>query len=115
MAAPRKSRAAPPAQGSGKSGSIRLPREPKGRRAQFYPDPAIDQLLAIVVALTGELSVALDRIDTLERVLAARGVIGPCDVEAWVPDETASSERARRREELIERVFQVLSQYAQAG
>jgi hypothetical protein len=90
----------------------RLPRDPKGRRAQFYPDPAIDQLMAIAVALTAEVSVAFDRIDTLERLLAARGVVGAADVEAWQPDAEAAAERARRREALIERVFQVLSQYA---
>jgi hypothetical protein len=91
----------------------RLPRDPKGGRAQFYPDPGIDQLMAIVVALTAEVSVAFDRIDTLERLLAGRGVLARGDVEAWQPDGEASAERARRREELIERVFQVLSQYAQ--
>lgn len=90
----------------------RLPREPKGTRAQFYPDPAIDQLMAIVTALTAEVSVAFDRLDTLERLLAERGVVGPADVEAWRPDPTAAAERAKRREALIERVFQVLSQYA---
>lgn len=95
--------------------ATRLPRDPKGRRAQFYPDPAIDQLMAIVVALTAEVSVAFDRIDTLERLLAARGVLGAADVETWQPDPAAGAERARRREELIERVFQVLSQYAQDG
>jgi hypothetical protein len=93
----------------------RLPRDPKGRRAQFYPDPAIDQLMAIVTALTAEVSVAFDRIDTLERLLATRGVLDSAAVEAWQPDAEATAERARRREELIERVFQVLSQYAQGG
>ncbi len=92
---------------------MRLPRDPKGRRAQFYPDPAIDQLMAIVVALTGELSVAFDRLDTLERLLESRGVLGPADVEAWEPCPAAAAARNRRREELIERVFQVLSQYAE--
>ena len=99
----------------GAAPAVRLPREPKGRRAQFYPDPAVDQLMAIVVALTAEVSVAFDRIDTLERLLEERGVIGGCDVEAWQPDATASAERARRQEELIGRVFQVLSQYARGA
>lgn len=91
----------------------RLPRDPKGKRAQFYPDPAIDQLMAIVTALTAEVSVAFDRLDTLERLLAERGVLSPSDVETWQPDPAAAAERAARREALIERVFQVLSQYAQ--
>ena len=111
---PAKSRRRPAKpRGAAPRGSIRLPRDPKGRRAQFYPDPAIDQLMAIVVALTGELSVAFDRLDTLERLLESRGVLRPADVEAWEPDPAAAAVRNRRREELIERVFQVLSQYAE--
>ncbi len=116
MAASRK----PPAKRRGREAvaaevAVRLPRDPKGRRAQFYPDPAVDQLMAIVVALTAEVSVAFDRIDTLERLLAARGVIDAGDLEAWQPDERAEAERARRREELIERVFLVLGQYARGA
>lgn len=113
-----KTRARPKAKSKSTSESAppaRLPRDPKGRRAQFYADPAVDQLMAIAVALTAEVSVAFDRIDTLERLLAARGVVGAADVEAWQPDAEAAAERARRREALIERVFQVLSQYARGS
>jgi hypothetical protein len=94
---------------------VRLPRDPKGRRAQFYEDPVIDQLWAIVLALTAEVSVAFDRIDTLERLLARAGALSPGDVDGFQPDEAASEERNRRREALIQRVFQVLSQYERAG
>jgi hypothetical protein len=89
----------------------RLPRDPKGRRAQFYSDPAIDQLWAVVTSLTAEVSVAFDRLDTLERLLERDGRVTRASVEAYRPDDAAAAERSRRREELIQRVFQVLSQY----
>lgn len=92
---------------------MRLPRDPKGRRAQFYDDPGVDQLMAIVVALTAEVSVAFERIDTLERLLAQAGTLRPEAVESFEPDAAASTERLAKREALIERVFQVLSQYRQ--
>lgn len=92
---------------------LRLPRDPKGRRAQFYDDPGVDQLMAIVVALTAEVSVAFERIDTLERLLAKAGTLAPDAVESFEPDTSASTERQARREALIERVFQVLSQFRQ--
>lgn len=92
--------------------AMRLPRDPKGRRAQFYQDPAIDQLWAVVAALTGEVSVAFDRLDTFERVLERHGYVTRAAIEAYRPDEVAAAERSRRREELIQRVFEVLSQYA---
>jgi hypothetical protein len=98
-----------------KDGPIRLPREPKGRRAQFYEDPAIDQLWAILLALTAEVSVAFDRIDTLERLLARAGTLSLGDVDGFQADEAVSAERNRRREDLIQRVFQVLSQYEGTG
>lgn len=93
-------------------GALALPRDPKGRRAQFYSDPAIDQLWAVVTAITAEVSVAFDRVDTLERLLERDGRVTRAAIEAYRPDEAAARERARRREELIARVFQVLSQYA---
>ncbi len=89
-------------------GKLRLPRAAKGRRAQFYDDPAIDQLMAIVAALTAEVSVAFERLATLERVLARRGALDRAEIEAYEPDDAEAAERAGEREALIERVFQVL-------
>jgi hypothetical protein len=88
--------------------SIKLPRAAKGKRAQFYEDPAIDQLMGIVAALTAELSVAFERMTTLEKLLARKGQIAAADIEAYEPDDTESTERAVAREALIERVFEVL-------
>lgn len=92
-----------------------LPRDPKGSRAQFFEDPAIDQLMAIVVALTAEVSVAFERIETLERLLERGGALDREAIEAYRPDETEAAGRFRKREELIQRVFQVLSQYERRG
>lgn len=99
----------PPRRGT--AADARLPRDPKGRRAQFYDDPAIDQLWAVVTALTAEVSVAFDRLDTVERLMERDGRVTRAAVEAYRPDEVAAAERARQREELIQRVYQVLSQY----
>jgi hypothetical protein len=87
---------------------LRLPRVAKGRRAQFYDDVAIDQLMAIVAALTAELSVAFERLATLERVLERRGGLDRAEIEAYEPGEGEAVERAADRESLIGRVFQVL-------
>jgi hypothetical protein len=91
---------------------VRLPRVAKGRRPEFYENPAVDQLFAIVTALTAEISVLYDRIDTLERVLVARRTLAPGAVEAHVPDGAAAAQRAERRDELLRRVFAVLEVYA---
>ncbi len=91
---------------------VKLPTLSKGRRPEFYEDPAIDQLFAIVTALTGEVSVLYDRIDTLERVLARTRAMKPDDPESYVPPDEVADWRVRRREELLRRVFAVLEAYA---
>jgi hypothetical protein len=92
---------------------VSLPRRAKGRRPQFYEDPAIDQLFAIVTALTGEISVLFDRLDTLERLLTESRVL-PQAIESYVPDDAAAALRGQRRDELLRRVFAVLELYAAA-
>jgi hypothetical protein len=92
--------------------AVRLPRISNGIRPEFYDDPAVDQLFAIVTALTGELSVVFDRLDTLERVLVDVRSLSPGAVESFVPDAAAAELRAQRREDLIGRVFSVLEVYA---
>jgi hypothetical protein len=81
---------------------------PKGKRARFHADPAIDQLFGILAALTGEVSVVAERLATLERVLERRGGLAPDDIERYEMDETESQRRVVEREALIERTFQVL-------
>lgn len=50
-------------------------------------------MLSITLALAGELSVARERIDTLERVLVQRGLLGAGDIEAYKPDAAALAAR----------------------
>ena len=77
--------------------SLRLPRTSKGRRARFFEEPGIDQLFGIVTALTAELSVALERIETLERVLEAGGTLERAQIEQWAPGAEEAAARAAAR------------------
>lgn len=92
----------------------RLPRVPKGRRAQFHADPATDQLFAIVTALTAELSVAFERIATLEQLLEMGGTLRREVIESHRPEGAEAEARRVARDALIARVFQVLEAYAGA-
>ena len=62
-----------------------LARVAKGRKPQYFADPATDRLLSMVLALTQELSVARDRIDTLERLLDRAGVLAAQTVDDYLP------------------------------
>ena len=85
---------------------------PKGKRARFFREPGVDQLFGVVTALSAELWAACERIDTLERVLQEAGVTPPDAVEKYAPDEVTVAQRAAAREAFIQRVFQVLEDYA---
>jgi hypothetical protein len=108
MAAKRKRPAA-----RGASERVKLPSLAKGIRPEFYDDPAIDQLFAIVTALTGEISVAFDRLDTLEQVLVHARSLPAGAVESYVAQGADAERRARHREELLRRVFAVFEAYAE--
>lgn len=87
---------------------VRLPRIAKGKKPQYFSDPAIDKLLWMTMTLMEELSVARDRIDTLERVLARRKVVALRDIEEFVPDASAAAERAARRNAYVERMMRAV-------
>ncbi len=52
---------------------IQTPRPSKGNRPQYFDDPNMDQMHAMIVALATEVSVLTDRFDTIERVLEEKG------------------------------------------
>ena len=47
----------------------------KGKRPKYFDDPATDRTMSIVMALVGEVSVLRERLDTVERLLDAKGTI----------------------------------------
>jgi hypothetical protein len=79
--------------------------KPKGRRPYFFDDPAIDQLHAALLAVTQELAVARERIDTLERLLAEKQVVPTGAIDGYQPDEAANAARSQLRADLARRVL----------
>ena len=87
--------------------AIKLPRRAKGKRPQFFEDPAIDQMMTFILELATEVSVVYDRLDTMERLLDKKGTISRADVEAYRPDEKIEAERMARRDAYLKRVFRM--------
>lgn len=77
----------------------------KGRRPQFMDDPDKDRLLAMVMALVGEVAVLKERLDTHERLAVAGKVATPEAIEAFEPDTAIEEAREVWRTELLGRVF----------
>lgn len=82
----------------------------KGKRPIYFEDPQSDKLLAIVMALTGEVAVLRERLDTLERLLATKGIVSISEIEAYQPDDRAANERSQWRAEYIGRVLRVVQE-----
>ncbi len=88
---------------------IPTPRPARGKRPQYFADPAIDQMHATLLAVTAELSVLQDRFDLIERVLDSRGVLTRADLEAFEFDDQAEAERSDNRQQLVRRLFRDIS------
>jgi len=91
----------------------------KGKRPQYFEDPAIDRTLSILMALIGEVSVMRERLDTIERLLEDKDTISRADIENYEPDTKAGRERGMLTKEYIARVMRGVQQdmeaLAQAG
>ena len=90
------------------SDPIATPRPSKGNRPQYFDDPNMDQMHAMIIALATEVSVLTDRFDTLERVLEDKGSVTRADIEAWDPDDATEQERHTKRDQLIRRLFRTV-------
>lgn len=88
--------------------AVRIARVAKGKKPQYFSDPAIDKLLWMTVSLMEELSVTRDRLDTLERLLDRRKLLRTTEIEAFVPRGKAAQERDARRAAYVERVMRAV-------
>ena len=86
----------------------------KGKRPEYFDDPAIERTLSIVMALVAEVSVVRQRLDTIERLLDAKGTISRADIEAFVPDREAGHERGVMTAAYIARVMRGVQQAMEA-
>lgn len=86
----------------------------KGKRPSYFDDPAIDRTLSIVMAIAGEVSVLRERLDTVERLLDAKGTISRADIEAYTPDRHAGAERGLLTKEYLARILRGVQQDMEA-
>ncbi len=85
-----------------------------GKRPFFLDDPAVERVLSITMGIAGELSVARERIDTLERLLVAKGVLQADEIDAYVPDAAAQAARHEWGRAYIARILRIVDQDVQA-
>lgn len=74
---------------------------PGDRHVTFFEDPIKDHLLRAVITLAGELSVARERLDTLEAVLAEQGILDRAALDQRLPDSATAQAREAARQKLL--------------
>jgi hypothetical protein len=92
------------------TGPVKIQRDARGKRPRFYADPAIaaegvDHVMSMVMVLAQELCVMRDRLDTVERICAAKGVVLADEIEAFHPDQATLEAREKRRQDMLGRLY----------
>jgi hypothetical protein len=86
----------------------------KGHRPHYFDDPTLDQLHSALLAVTQELAVARERIDSLERILESSGHLDRSAFEHLRLAPAAEAERAELRTGLVTRVLEPFVAYRDA-
>jgi len=86
----------------------------KGKRPYFFEDPATERVLNITMALATELAVTRERLDTIERLLAQKGIVEKAEIENFAPNEQAGEERQAWHAEFIARILRIVQQEVEA-
>lgn len=85
-----------------------MKRTVKGRRPQFNDDLAIDNVHGMIMALAAELAALHDRVDSMQKVAARKGIVLSEEVDNFVPDADTLVAREDWRRALLRRMFYVL-------
>ncbi len=88
--------------------------KPAGKRPYFFDSREAERVLAITMAAVQELAVARERIDTLERLLEAKGVVRRDEIEHFAPSADQAAERGLWMQEYLTRVLRIVQQEAEA-
>jgi hypothetical protein len=84
-------------------------RVPKGERPTFFPDPSVDRLWWVMLAMLGEMTVLRDRLDAHERLAARHGLYTSADVDDFQPTPEEAQARTVEREALVERALRSIT------
>jgi hypothetical protein len=88
--------------------------KPAGKRPNFLT-PEVERVLAITMAVAQELAVARQRVDTLERLLRAKGIVRESEIDGFKPDAEAAAERALWTQEYLARILRIVQQENEAA
>ena len=74
-------------------------------RPRFFSDPAIDRLISVVLQLSSEVWVLAERLETIERLAAAKGCVTLDEIRTYSPDPAETAEREAARDRYVQSVL----------
>lgn len=89
-------------------------RRAKGKRPEYFDDPALDRLYSVVFALAAEVSALRERQDTVERLLEKNGSLTREDIESFMPTREEGDERALATKAYVSRIMRGFQQQVEA-
>jgi hypothetical protein len=89
--------------------------KPAGKRPYFFESREAERVLAITMAVAQELAVTRDRLDTVERLLAAKGILLAEEIELFRPDPAAAAARGLQMQEYLVRILRIVQQEGEAA
>jgi len=91
---------------------LNVARYSKGKRPEFYDDPAMDEAMSMIMVLSSELFVIRDRLDTFEAIAADKGVMLREEIDSFELSQESAEEREARRQDFFQRLFHVANKRA---
>lgn len=82
-----------------------MERNAKGKRPLFYEAPGMDQAMSMILVLANEMMVVRDRLDTVERIAEAKGIMLEAEIEAFEPEQAVLEVREARRQDFLARLY----------
>lgn len=86
----------------------------KGSRPDYTGNFALERVTSVALALAAELSVTRDRLDTVERLLARKGLIAADEIDSFAPDTNEAEERGLATKAYVARIMRGVQQAAEA-
>lgn len=86
----------------------------KGGRPYFFDDPAVERVLNISMAVATEVAVVRERIDTIERLLEAKGLLTQKEIEGFIPTDEQAEARQLWHARFSARILRIVQQEVDA-
>lgn len=90
----------------------KLSRVVRGKRPQFFPAAGEDLSMSMIMVLAQELCVLRTRLDAVESLSAAKGVLNEAEIENFVASDQTLARQEKWRQDLLGRMFYLLRQQA---